>query len=139
MGRGKPGGAAEFPMPCGGGGLEGAASRLLLSAAPPWPALPTGDPTPGAVMVSSQEEPLMPPAAPLLRGGHDSVLGRRCPHYSLAINTPTPRTNSHTAPPPYPPRPGQATPASVGAEGGLSSPGRVPAASALLAPPRSDN
>lgn len=31
--------------------------------------LPAGDQTPGAVMVSSREEPLMPPAPPLLQGG----------------------------------------------------------------------
>lgn len=81
----------------------------------------------------------MPPTTPLLQGGDDSVLARRCSHYSPAINTPTPRPDSHAALPPYPQCPGQATPASVGAEGGLSTPPRVPAASAPLAPPTSDN
>lgn len=81
----------------------------------------------------------MPPTAPLLQAGNDSVLSRRCSHYSPAINTQTPRPDSHAAPPPYPPSPGQATPTSVGAEGGLSSLPCVPAASAPLAPPTSDN
>lgn len=59
-------------------------------------------------------------------GRDDSVLDRRCSHYSPAINTPSPPPDSHAAPPPYPRLLGHATPASVGGDTRLSLRGLAP-------------